>query len=221
MQALATPHSTRRDEIVRVLRREIISGALPPGTVIKDAELAERLGTSITPVREALAQLAAEGLVDMPPNRAKRVAVLSRQSAVELCEAMQLLSVALFERGVQRLTRSDLLTMRDALQEYVAAGENHDVALLIRTGRTFTDVVIRAGGNAEIRRMLAMILARFELLLTICQREGLLDYGLETNTAILTALEHGDQSEAVKLYREQMQSFQRSIEQLPARIWSA
>ncbi len=69
--------------------------------------------------------------------------------------------------------------------------------------------------------MLAMILARFELLLTICQREGLLDYGLETNTAILAALELGDQAEAVKLYREQMQSFQRSVEHLPARIWGA
>lgn len=219
MHARTTPITTRRDEIVRFLRREIVSGALPPGTVIKDAELAERLGTSITPVREALAQLAAEGLVEMPPNRAKRVAVLSRQSAVELCEAMQLLSVALFERGVQRLTRHDLLTMRDALHENVAAGEHHDVALLMRTGRAFTDVVIRAGGNQEIRRMLAMILARFERLLTICHREGLLDYGLETNTAILAALERGDQAEAVQRYREQMQSFQRSVEQLPARIW--
>jgi DNA-binding GntR family transcriptional regulator len=219
MQARATTITTRRDEIVRLLRREIVSGALPPGTVIKDAELAERLGTSITPVREALAQLAAQGLVEMPPNRTKRVAALSRQSAVELCEAMQLLSVALFERGAARLTRHDLLTMRDALHEYVAAGEHHDVALLMRTGRIFTDVVILAGGNQEIRRMLAMILARFELLLTICHREGLLDYDLETNTAILAALEHGDQAEAVKLYREQLQSFQRSVEQLPARIW--
>ena len=219
MRARATPTTTRRDEIVRLLRREIVSGALPPGTVIKDAELGERLGTSITPVREALAQLAAEGLIDMPPNRAKRVAVLSRQSAVELCEAMQLLSVALFERGVQRLTRTDLLTMRDDLREYVAAGESHDVALLMRAGRAFTDVVIRAGGNAEIRRMLAMILARFEQLLTICHREGLLDYGLEANTAIFAALERGDQAEAVNLYREQMESFQRSVEQLPARIW--
>ncbi len=130
MQARTTTITTRRDEIIGLLRREIVSGALPPGTIIKDAELAERLGTSITPVREALAQLAAQGLIEMPPNRAKRVAVLSRQSAVELCEAMQLLSVALFERGAPRLTRHDLLTMRDALHEHLAAGEQQDVALL-------------------------------------------------------------------------------------------
>jgi DNA-binding GntR family transcriptional regulator len=212
---------TRRDEIARALRREIVSGALQPGEVIKDAELAERLGSSVTPVREALTQLAAEGLIDMPPNRAKRVAALSRQSAVELCEAMELLSVALFTRGAQRLTRSDLLTMRDALEAYRAAGEAQDVAALFRTGRTFADVVIRAGGNEEIRQMLRLILARFERLLTICQREGLLDYGLESNQAIFAALERGDHAEAAQHYREQIRAFQNSVERLPARTWAA
>lgn len=211
---------TRRDKIINRLRHEIVSNKLEPGTIIKDAELARHLGTSITPVREALSRLAAEGLVDMPPNRAKRVATLSRRSGVELCEAMQLLSNALFERGVQRLTRSDILKMRDVLQEFQAAREKNDIAMMLETGRAFTDVVIRAGGNQEIRRMLALILARFQRLLTICFREGLLDDGLETNSAIFSALEGGKLDEAVGLYREQMQSFQHSIEQLPPRIWT-
>jgi DNA-binding GntR family transcriptional regulator len=211
---------TQRDKIINRLRHEIVSNKLEPGTIIKDAELARQLGTSITPVREALSRLAAEGLVDMPPNRAKRVATLSRQSGVELCEAMQLLSIALFERGARRLTRTDLLLMRDALQEFQTAKANNDIVMMLETGRAFTDVVIRAGGNLEIRRMLAMILARFQRLLTICFREGLLDDGLETNSAIFTALESGNPDEAVRLYQEQMQSFQHSIEQLPVRIWT-
>ncbi|MDT7626694.1 MAG: hypothetical protein QOF99_7595, partial [Pseudonocardiales bacterium] len=52
---------TRREAVERQLREEIVSGTLPAGTVIKDAEVAARLGVSITPVREAIAQLAAEG----------------------------------------------------------------------------------------------------------------------------------------------------------------
>jgi len=56
---------TRREAIVHQLRHEIVTGALPPGTVVKDAEVATRLGVSITPVREAIAQLAAEGLIDI------------------------------------------------------------------------------------------------------------------------------------------------------------
>ena len=64
---------TRSEAIVRHLREEIVSGRLAPGTVVKDAELAESLGVSITPVREAIAQLAAEGLIDLSPNRTRRV----------------------------------------------------------------------------------------------------------------------------------------------------
>jgi DNA-binding transcriptional MocR family regulator len=56
---------TRREAVLRQLRREIVDGTLASGAVLKDAELAARLGVSITPVREALGQLAAEGLVDI------------------------------------------------------------------------------------------------------------------------------------------------------------
>lgn len=214
------PLPTRRDEIVRVLRREIVGGVLAPGAIIKDAELAARLGASITPVREALTQLAIEGLVDMPPNRAKRVARLSRESAVELCEAIDLLSVALFSRGAPRLTRSDLLMMRDTLEIYRAAVAADDIAAHLYAARSFIDVVISAGGNQEIRQMIGLILARFERLLTICHREGLLNYGLETHQGIFTALERGQYAEATRLYKTQIQAFQDAIERLPARVWS-
>jgi DNA-binding GntR family transcriptional regulator len=214
------PHlPTRRDEIVRLLRREIVSGDLAPGTIIKDAELAERLGSSITPVREALTQLAIEGLVDMPPNRAKRVARLSRDSAVELCEAIDLLSVAMFSRGARRLNRSDVLMMRDTLEVYRAAVETNDIAARLYAARSFTDVVISAGGNQVIRQMIGLIVARFERLLTICVQEGLLPHGLDAYQAIFTALERGDHAEASQLYTAQIRAFQDAIERLPARVW--
>jgi len=62
---------------------EIVSRRLLPGTVLKDAEVAARLGVSITPVREAIGQLAAEGLVDIAPNRT-RTSPTSPRDALEL-----------------------------------------------------------------------------------------------------------------------------------------
>src|ERR687884_1298707 len=118
--------ATRRDAVVRQLREEIVSGVLGPGTVIKDADLAARLGLSITPVREALAQLAVEGLVEMPPNRAKRVAPLSRRGALELCVVMRVLSLAAYELGLPRLLYADLEAMRAAHAATVAALEDND-----------------------------------------------------------------------------------------------
>src|SRR5919204_4763814 len=123
-----TVASTRRDAVVRQLREEIVSGVLGPGTVIKDAELAARLGLSIPPVREALAQLAVEGLVEMPPNRAKRVAPLTRRGAVELCAVMRVLSLAAYEEGLPRLLFADLQAMRAAHAATLAALDRQDLA---------------------------------------------------------------------------------------------
>ncbi|MEV1176196.1 GntR family transcriptional regulator [Nonomuraea sp. NPDC049784] len=64
---------TRGEAAARQLRAEIVSGVLRPGEVIKDAEIASRLNLSITPVREAIAQLVTEGLIEAMPNRVRRV----------------------------------------------------------------------------------------------------------------------------------------------------
>ena len=67
---------------MRHLREEIQIGRLAPGTVIKDAELADRLDVSITPVREAIMLLSAEGLIDISPNRTRRVTDVSQKNAL-------------------------------------------------------------------------------------------------------------------------------------------
>ena len=92
---------TRREAIVHQLRHEIVTGALPPGTVVKDAEVAARLGVSITPVREAIAQLAAEGLIDIAPNRTRRVTHVTQKNALELIDVIGVLASAGVEWGGQ------------------------------------------------------------------------------------------------------------------------
>jgi DNA-binding GntR family transcriptional regulator len=207
--------STRRDEVVQQLREEIVSGALRPGEVIKDAELAARLGVSITPVREALAQLATEGLIEMPPNRAKRVAPLSKRSAVELCVVMRVLSVTAFELGLPRLMFADLEAMRAAHAAMVAAIERGDLPAARVASRTFHDTVIRAADNREMRRMLALILARFERLFRLLVDAGSLPDATRSQAAILDAIERHDLSAALAAYRDSQERFQRTVEQLP------
>src|SRR5689334_13368828 len=83
---------TRTAAIVRRLRDEIVTGELPPGTLIKDAELATRLGVSITPVREAIAQLSVEGLIDIAPNRTRHATKVTQKNALELVDVMTVLA---------------------------------------------------------------------------------------------------------------------------------
>ena len=85
---------TRKEAVLRQLRTEIVNGKLMPGTVLKDAEVAARVGLSITPVREAIAQLAAEGLIDVAPNRTRHVTHVTKKNALELVDVMTVLTCA-------------------------------------------------------------------------------------------------------------------------------
>ena len=112
---------TRTAAVVRQLRNEIVTGELPPGTLIKDAELASRLGVSITPVREAIAQLSVEGLIDIAPNRTRHVTRVTQKNALELIDVMSVLACAGFEWGVDNLTETHIDLMRQRQKEFVEA----------------------------------------------------------------------------------------------------
>jgi DNA-binding GntR family transcriptional regulator len=100
--------STKADEIALEVEREIVTGELPPGAVLRQEHLSEQFRVSRTPVREALRQLAARGLVSFEPNRGVRVRTLSH---AELYEAfliraeLESLATAL---AAPKLTPADL-----------------------------------------------------------------------------------------------------------------
>ena len=117
---------TRREAVARQLREEILSGQLLPGTLLKDAELAARLGMSITPVREAITQLAAEGLVDISPNRTRKVAGFTLKSALDLVDVMELLACAGFAAGTENLTDDHLArlgALHDRCRDLIVGAE--------------------------------------------------------------------------------------------------
>jgi DNA-binding GntR family transcriptional regulator len=151
---------TRREAVLRRLREDIVSGALPPGTVLKDAEVAARLGVSITPVREAIAQLAAEGLIDIAPNRTRHVTQVTQKNALELIDVMSVLACAGFEWGAPNLTPSHLERMRKRLDEYVENLRVGNLAAANAAGADFSTIVILASGNRELQTHVDLVVAR-------------------------------------------------------------
>ena len=90
------------------LRVEILSGALPPGTRLLQAKLAERMRTSTTPVRAAMAELAAEGLADVDPHRGVIVHEPTEAELREIYEMRYLLDPILIEKTVGNITESEM-----------------------------------------------------------------------------------------------------------------
>ena len=144
-----------------MLRDAIVNGELAPGGVIRDAELAERLGLSRTPVREALARLADEGLVETKPHAWTRVAPLSlreARDAVVVVGAMHELAVRL---AVPLMTEKHHEVMRAANRRFAAAVEAGDVEGAVDADDAFHDVPVAVLGNraleATIERQLPLI----------------------------------------------------------------
>ncbi|NKX50927.1 GntR family transcriptional regulator [Arthrobacter deserti] len=151
---------SRRDAVGQYLRDEILSGALPPGTPVKDAELARDLNLSITPVREAIAQLISEGLIESLPNKRRRVTVVSDRNAVELVEVLGLVMTALMERAAARLDAGQIAAMSETVRRQrrmLAAGDipgSRDAALEL------LDVLVSAAGHEELRLLAELVVYR-------------------------------------------------------------
>jgi DNA-binding GntR family transcriptional regulator len=99
---------TKRDQIVDHLRRRIVGGELARGERLRQDDLAEQFGASITPVREAFTILESEGLVTSEPHRGVRVAMVDLQRATSLYVLRRLSEPYAVERATLRLTELDL-----------------------------------------------------------------------------------------------------------------
>ena len=192
---------TRAEAIARHLREEIVTGRLAPGTVIKDAELAERLGVSITPVREAIVLLSAEGLIDISPNRTRRVTDVSQKNALELIDVMCVLACAGAEWGVPNLTGADLARMRQKLDEMMTALGSGDVGAATSAGADFSTIMISASGNRELQTHVDLVVTRMRRLLGLTPESGRWRPWIEGYAEVLTLLERDAPQAAIARYR--------------------
>lgn len=103
--------------VAAVLRAEILDGRLSPGTRIRQEEVAERLGSSRLPVREALRMLDAEGLVVIEPNRGARIPVLDRDEVEVLYRMRERLEPLALIESIPHLTDADMARIVDLQQQ--------------------------------------------------------------------------------------------------------
>jgi DNA-binding GntR family transcriptional regulator len=139
-----------RDRATERIRAAIVAGDLAPGAVIKDADLAARLGLSVAPVRAALARLADEGLVEAKPQSHTRVTPLvvrQVRAAAAVVRAMHELAA---REAAGRTTDDDVTAMRAANERFAAAVTNGDVDAAIAADDDLHGVLLRRAGNAAL-----------------------------------------------------------------------
>lgn len=144
------------------VRQMILEGELPPESLVSELAIAEKLGSSRTPVREALGQLVAEGLLEQTPNRGTTVVRFTRQDIVDLYELREALEAyaarkaALLKPQARELDQwrnvaAGMLVLRDELSSSGAAALNQEqTQRFISTDFVFHTMLMHLGGNARM-----------------------------------------------------------------------
>lgn len=146
------------DRVVGALREDMLDGTLAPGDRIAEVDIAERLGVSRTPVREAIGRLAAEGLLDLRPNRGARVVVWSTDRLAEIFELRLQLETHATRLASRRATPARIAELHD-LAEHMAQvgrpGRRQDIAALHIANRTFHDLLVDAAASPTLTAALS------------------------------------------------------------------
>ncbi|WP_433465987.1 GntR family transcriptional regulator [Spirillospora sp. CA-128828] len=147
------------DTAYDAVRQMILSGAAEAGSRLGEAELAETLGLSRTPVREALQRLGSDGLVEVLPHRGARVVQWTRADIEEIFELRALLEPYAAARAASRApgqeVLDDLHERCDAMEQAASAGDPRRVA---RLNSAFHAAVIEASGNRRLPAMLTSVM---------------------------------------------------------------
>ncbi|WP_448641827.1 GntR family transcriptional regulator [Geodermatophilus sp. URMC 63] len=139
-----------RDTALARIRAAIVSGELPPGSVVKDAALAARLGLSVAPVRAALARLADEGLVEAKPQSHTRVTPLRPREVRDAAVVVRAMHELAAREGAGRVTADDVAAMRAANERFAAAVDAGDLDAALAADDDLHAVLLDRAGNTAL-----------------------------------------------------------------------
>jgi DNA-binding GntR family transcriptional regulator len=137
-------------EILERLRDLIVRGELAPGARLNERLLCERLGTSRTPLREALKALASEGLVELQPNRGARVTPLTVDRVREIFQVMGALEALAGELACANASDADIAEIRALHYQMVAHHARGELAEYFRFNQAIHLRIVEAGGNGTL-----------------------------------------------------------------------
>ena len=185
-----------------VLRDEILSLTLPPGSPIDEVQLAERFSMSRTPIREALVRLASEGLVDTLPNRSTIVSNIDFLNLHTFFDAITLMYRVTTRLAAQYHRAEDLTVIRAHQAEFAAAVAAQDALAMIATNRAFHSAIAEAGRNPYYTGLFQRLLDEGRRILRLYYQsfdDRLPQRYVDEHEAIISAIEARDLEAADRL----------------------
>lgn len=143
-----------RDVVFNTLRQAILKGELKPGERLMEIALAERLGVSRTPIREAMRKLELEGLVVMIPRRGAQVANITEKDLNDVLEVRIALENMAIEKACKRMTEEELDKLWQAAREFEHTMAEGNLVRLAEADVAFHEIIYQASDNCRLIQVL-------------------------------------------------------------------
>lgn len=201
-----------RELVFEAIRQAIIDGTLEPGQRLMEAQLAEELGVSRTPVREAIRKLELGNFVVIIPRRGAYVADISLKDVSEVFEIRGALEALAAELAAERASEDELEQLERLLVEIGKSIEKRDVEALVALDTEFHDVLYRASRNERLGQLLSQLREHIQRYRTeTLSHPARMKVALEEHRQIVEALAARDAELASRLAAAHIESAENSL----------
>ncbi len=186
-----------------LIRQAVIDGRVSPGQRLKEEDLAQQLGISRTPIREALLVLQTEGLLEATPNRGATVRAYDATELEEMYDLRAVLESHAARRAATRVTAAQLEELRASCDRFAQLLADDDLPALVAENNLFHDTILQAAGSERLAGMVRQVVALPLVYKSyVWYSPAQASASLHTHRQLVTALEQGDGARAELVMRE-------------------
>ena len=139
-----------RDVVFFTLRQSILTGELKPGERLMEIHLADRLGVSRTPIREAIRKLELEGLVVMIPRKGAQVAKITEKNLKDVLEVRRSLDELAAKLACERMCEEEKEQLKEACNAFTETVKQNNTKDITEADVKFHDIILKASGNMRL-----------------------------------------------------------------------
>lgn len=201
-----------RDVVFKKLRRAILLEELKAGERLTEIRLADKLGVSRTPIREAIRKLELEGLVVMVPRKGAIVAEINEKNLKDVLEVRRVLDVLGAKLACERIDEEHRKVLAASCQEFAEAVRSRDLHEIAQKDVALHNIIIEATGNVTLQQMLDNLAEQmYRYRVKYLKDDRQYDVLVREHQAIYESIVKGDQAMAAKLAGEHIDNQEKAI----------
>lgn len=201
-----------RDVVFKTLRQAILTGELKPGERLMEIHLANRLGVSRTPIREAIRMLELEGLVTMIPRKGAEVSRISKQDISDVLEVRASLDALAVRLCCERITEEEIQKLEEAVKSFSEAVDSGDLTAVAQADVDYHDIIVNASKNKRLVQMVFNLAERvYRYRLEYIKDKSSHENLIKEHQEILDFIKKKDAANAEKAIIKHVQNQERAI----------